>query len=107
MPFRSIDNIKTIIEDSGLSISYLYDDLIFVKHNAYILRFDDEKPNHFFLHFNEESDEAERPNITAYLQALGKASKTEISLAESFRIVPQEDETFQVHFASLSVDGAN
>ena len=83
MPFRSIVNIKTIIEHSGLSISYLYDDLIFVKHNAYILRFDDEKPNHFFLHFNEESDEAERPNITAYFRGAHQSSRRLLNLAFS------------------------
>lgn len=104
MSFRSIDNIKNVIESTGLSISYLYDDLIFVKHNAYILRFDDDKPDHFFLHFNEQSDKTERPKIAKYLQAMGKAFSTEITLSKIFKIVPRLDETFQIHFMDTEVE---
>lgn len=98
MAFRSVDNIKSVIESTGLSISYLYDDLVFVKHNAYILRFDDDKPNHFFLHFNSDSDEDERPKISEYLKMFGKAFSTEISNSRLFKMVQNEDETFQVKF---------
>lgn len=98
MSYRSIDNIKSIIESTGLSISYLYDDLIFVKHNAYMLRFDDDRPNHFFLHFNFDSDEKERPKIYDYLKAFGKAFSTDITNSTLFKILPNKDETFQVQF---------
>lgn len=106
MSYRSIDNIKNVIESTGLSISYLYDDLIFVKHNAYILRFDDDRPNHFFLHFNVESDEKERPKVANYLQVMGKSHSTEITLSSNFHIVPDKDETFQIHFAERKVENA-
>lgn len=98
MSFRSIDSIKSVIEGTGLSISYLYDDLIFVKHNAYILRFDDDKPNCFFLHFNFDSDEKERPKIVKYLQAVGEKFSVNISNSKLFKILPSVDETFQVQF---------
>ena len=52
--YRPFDLAKDIINEAGLDISYLYDDLIFSDHSIFILQFDDKNPDLLKLYFNRE-----------------------------------------------------
>ena len=54
--FRPLGETRTIIEEMDLEITHVHDDLVFIQHNAFLLRFDDECENNLFLHFNEDCD---------------------------------------------------
>ena len=51
--YRELTKIKELIEELGFTISYPYDDLLFVDSNAFLIQFDDTNLNSFFLHFND------------------------------------------------------
>lgn len=41
MALRPLGIVKEIVEAAGMGISYVYDDLVFVDHNAFLLQFTD------------------------------------------------------------------
>ena len=52
--FRPLAEVKMMLEETGNDISYAYDDLIFVEHTAFLIQFDDEKPENLKLYFNTD-----------------------------------------------------
>lgn len=68
---RPLGIVKEIVEESGLTVTYAYDDLVFVENNPFLIRFDDEKGNHLQLFFNKD---CEANAATALEQKLEKAS---------------------------------
>ncbi len=52
MKLRPLGVAKEIIEATGLTITYTYDDLIFIEHNPFLIQFDDENPKNLKLFFN-------------------------------------------------------
>ena len=56
MGLKPLGIIKEIAEACGIGISYAYDDLVFVDHNAFLFEFT-EKNNEIIIHINTEADE--------------------------------------------------
>jgi len=71
IPFRPLGLVKNIVEAIGLDITYLYDDLIFIEHNAFLLQMGSEKNEEIGVWFNEESTPADRPQMLLRLQEEG------------------------------------
>lgn len=53
---RPLGIVKEIVEESGLTITYAYDDLVFISNNPFLIKFDDEKENHLKLFFNKNCE---------------------------------------------------
>ncbi len=62
---RPLGEARNIIEGMELEITHVHDDLIFIEHNAFLMRFDDECENNLFLHFNEDCEPDKIDSITA------------------------------------------
>ncbi len=60
---RPLPQAEEIVEKTGLKVTYNYDDLIFVEHNAFIAQFNDNKPEQLFIHFNIDCEEEEAKNL--------------------------------------------
>jgi len=52
MELRPLGIATEIIQETGLNVTYTYDDLIFIEHNPFMIQFDDEKPKNLKLFFN-------------------------------------------------------
>lgn len=72
IPFRPLGLVKNIIEAIGLDITYLYDDLIFIEHNAFLLQMGADKHEEIGVWFNEESTPADRPQMLLRLEEEGR-----------------------------------
>jgi sRNA-binding carbon storage regulator CsrA len=55
MGIRQLGIVKEIVESAGMGISYTYEDLVFIEHNAFLLQFTD-KGNEMLIHVNQEAD---------------------------------------------------
>jgi hypothetical protein len=100
VPLRPLGLAKDLIEAVGLDVTYVYDDLIFIEHNAFLLQME-EKGENIGLWFNTESTPSNRPEITTQLKAAGKTLSLNVSLKGTFSITRQDDndnETFQILF---------
>jgi len=99
--FRDFTTAKNIIDAASYDVSYMYDDLIFVNHNAFILRYDDECENNFFLHFNNECDKKEIGNITSTLEKSALLKGVSITKGRSYTLTSiDENEELKLEFAS-------
>ncbi len=63
--FRPLGKLKNVIENLDVDISHTYEDLVFLEHTAYIIRFDDKIFNNLYLHFNEECPDNDAKDIFA------------------------------------------
>lgn len=68
---RPLGIVKEIVEESGLTISYACDDLVFIDNNPFLIKFDDQKENHLQVFFNKN---CEADAATELEQKLKKAS---------------------------------
>ena len=57
MKFRPLGIAKEILQAAGLSVTYTYDDLVFVEHNPVIIQFDDKNKKNMNLYFNVDCEE--------------------------------------------------
>lgn len=89
--FRPLGEARNIVEGIGLDITHVHDDLIFVEHNAFLLRFDDECEYNLFLHFNEECEPSEKDKIENNLSEKAKGDGFTITKDLSYRMRQKEE----------------
>ena len=56
MAERKLGVVREIVESIGMEISHVYEDLVFLNHNGFLLRFSD-KENSVYVHRNCEAEE--------------------------------------------------
>lgn len=56
MPERKLGVVKEIVEAAGMGIAHVYEDLVFLNHNAFLLQFTKDS-GCLMLHRNREADE--------------------------------------------------
>jgi hypothetical protein len=77
--YRKLTNIKELIEELGFAISYPFDDLIFIDSNAFLMQFNDEKADAFFLYFNQDLHKDVMASIRESIASLSVSKKMEIT----------------------------
>lgn len=99
VPYRPLGLIKTTLENLGFEVSHCYDDLIFVNHNAFLLRMEEEGQNVSLL-FNTESTPEIRGDISNTLAEAGKLANLNITRRGTYKIVADEENaTLDIHFS--------
>lgn len=74
MSLKQLGVVKDIVESAGLGISYAYDDLVFIDHNAFLLQFT-HHDNELLIHINNEADESKVQTIITRLKAEASVRK--------------------------------
>lgn len=98
IPLRPLGMIKNLIEAVGLDISYVYDDLIFIEHNAFLLQME-EKGENLGVWFNADSNPVDRPIILSQLQAEGAKLSLQVREKGTYSLTGRNDgESFQLEF---------
>ncbi len=86
-----------------LEVTYVYEDLVFISHNAFLLRMGEKEPQ-VHLYFNEESQPDDRDIITKQLTELASPRGLQIIDSGSYVMKSrQADEQLDIHFAEKSV----
>ena len=60
---RPLPLAEQIVEATGLKVTYPFDDLVFIEHNPFLLRFDDENFDHIYVHFNVDCHEVDKMQL--------------------------------------------
>lgn len=89
--------VKDIVESIGIGISYAYDDLIFVEHNAFILQFA-ENDNELFFHINSEADKKKVRNSIGSLNNAAAERGMAIKEGKYYSLVQADDENIRLEF---------
>nr|WP_321452786.1 hypothetical protein [uncultured Carboxylicivirga sp.] len=90
--YRSLSEIKELIEDLGFAISYPYDDLVFIDSNAFLVQFDDSKSFSYFIHFNSDLKDAAKEDLKNQLVASKKAKKLNLIFKGTYTIKQSSEE---------------
>ncbi len=97
VPFRPMGLVKEMLTSMGLEATYMYDDLVFVSHNAFMLQFG-EQGEDLGLHINIDCPEQEAVAV----QDKAVAAAAEVGLVATFKgkyeLIPNENETLSVRF---------
>lgn len=82
----------------GLEVTYAYDNLVFVAHNAFLLETSETSPKELNLFFNFESDPAARPKLTELLRQHAEENGLCIQERCLFKLEPQANDTLKITF---------
>lgn len=98
VPYRPLGILKMVLETIGFEVTHCYEDLVFIEHNAFLLRME-ERGENVSLIFNSESDVDKRGEIAELLKSSGEAQKLLIVPAGTYTMVPNEtDGTINLEF---------
>lgn len=98
IPFRPLGILKGLVEKLGFEVTHCYEDLVFVEHNAFLLRME-AIGEQVSLIFNTESDINKRNDITERFVSEGKAQNLVISCAGTYLMTANErDGTLTLEF---------
>jgi hypothetical protein len=86
-----------LVESMGLEVTYAFDNLVFVEHNAFLLQME-ETPEAVSLYFNQQSETASRPALTEAFAKRGLENGLTITRKGLFTIEAQEDQTLKITF---------
>lgn len=98
IPCRPLGLIKEMINTVGLEVTYVYEDLVFIQHNAFLLQMG-EQGEDVGVRFNTESNPDARTELAGRLTRAGSLFNLVISEQGLFRLSHEEgEENFQIEF---------
>lgn len=100
IPYRPISLIKNMLESIGQDISYAYDDLIFVEHNAFLLQMGDRGDN-VLLHFNEECEDNWRKSMLRTLKDAAAGEGIKLRWRGCYTLEERENKEIAIHFQKV------
>jgi len=104
VPYRPLGIIVGIIERLGLEVTYAYEDLVFISHNAFLLRMGAE--GHLVhVYFNIDSETDKRPEMLQQLSAAATQEGLTVLESGTYAMEPREDEQLDIHFYEVKSDG--
>ena len=98
IPYRPLGLVKTLVESLGFQISHCYEDLVFMEHNAFLLRMED-RGEEISLLFNTESDLDKRDEIAGLFTSEGRKHQLIVSCPGTYQMTAnEEDGTITLQF---------
>lgn len=96
MANRPLGLVRDMLAGMGLELTYAYEDLAFVEHNAFLLQFEDTGVG---LHVNAECPDDKLEGLVADTVRAGAAVGLAVVMRGRYEIRAGEgDGTFSVHF---------
>ncbi len=89
VPFRPLGLIREVIDSTGLEITHVFEDLVFIEHNTFLLQMGD-RGEEVRLYFNSESTVALRDDIARRLAEEGGKQGLNIERLGTFRVTQEE-----------------
>jgi hypothetical protein len=97
VPLKPLSRIQCLVEKLGLKITYAYDDLVFVEHNAFLIKMG-EHGEDVFVYVNVEADVKEYPPIIEKLVGEGKKEELMVQCSGKFKMTDTGNEQIQIEF---------
>lgn len=98
MSLKPLGIVKEIVESAGMGISYAYDDLVFLEHNAFLLQFTDNN-SELLIHTNSEAEGQEIKEAVARLKSAAATHGMTLTAGSLYTLVQTDDENIRIEFA--------
>ena len=105
VPYRPLGIISAMIAEMELEVTYAYEDLVFISHNAFLLRMG-EKGGDVFLYFNQNCEFENRGVILQTITELGALRGLEVLDSGTFEMEPRDDDQLEIRFVEKLKQGA-
>jgi len=98
--YRPLGIVKDVLEGLGAEVSYVYEDLVFVKHNHFLLQFGDIGKDLFFYQNTEIEDD---DSATQFKALEGETSNAGIELEYKgkYNLAENDDGTISIEFLQI------
>lgn len=98
MSLKPLGMVRTIVEAAGMGISYVYDDLVFLEHNSFLLQFTD-NDHEITVHVNSEADEATVHGDIGRLQQVALDHAMRFTRGTLYTLVPEGEDAIRIEFS--------
>lgn len=96
--YRPLGVVRTILEGLGAEISYVYEDLVFVTHNHFLLQFGEVGRDLFFYQNTEIDDDDSRAQFQT-LEAQAHSAGMQLSYSGKYSLRENDDGTISIEFS--------
>jgi hypothetical protein len=97
MTLKPLGKVKELVESVGMTISYAYEDLVFLDHNGFLLQFGEDSDS-VTVHFNSEADKKEIEQAFAQLHEAAPLTGLTILPGNFYTLHQSADETISIEF---------
>ncbi len=97
IPFRPLGIVTKIVESMGLGVTYSYEDLVFITHNAFMLRFG-EQGELLDVYFNKDCPDNESESIEKQLLASCEEHGLTLSRKGTYELSEKPNQTLSIQF---------
>jgi hypothetical protein len=93
--------VKNILDDVGLGISFVYEDLIFLEHNGFLIQFTD-SDKEVLVHMNSEADETVISRDIATLVKTAVNHDMHFIKGSVYTLSKENDENIRIKFRAAN-----
>jgi len=97
IPLRPLGLVKEVIENVGAQVSYVYEDLVFIVHNSFLLQFGEAGTEIVFFR-NTETAPAEAEDLFRRLCRIAGDRGLNVCYSGSYSLRDNDDETISLEF---------
>jgi hypothetical protein len=101
VPPKPLSRIQNLVEKLGLKITYAYDDLVFVEHNAFLIKMG-KRGEDVSVYVNVDADKKQYPAIIDKLANEGKKEELIVKFNGKFKLKDAGNEQIQIEFLEKS-----
>jgi hypothetical protein len=97
VPLKPLNRIQFVLEKLGLKITYAFDNLVFVEHNAFLVKMG-ERGEDVFVYVNVDANKNEYPVIIEKLIDAGKREELIVTCMGKFKLSDAGNEQITIEF---------
>ncbi len=101
MSLKPVGIVTEIVEAADMGISYAYEDLVFLEHNAFLLQFT-VSDKELLIHTNSEAEESEIKDSIAKLKNVAVAHAMIFTDGSQYTLTQADDENIRIEFSQPS-----
>ncbi len=97
IPYRPLGLVKGLLDNLGVEITYVYEDLVFIKHNHFLLQFGDKGEQIFFFRNLEIKPDEAMSQCDILSKSLSEKG-LELTYRGSYLLEEKDDGTMSLEF---------
>ena len=102
MNLKPLGKLKELVESVGMGISYAYEDLVFMDHNAFLLQFG-ENSRSIIVHSNTEANTKEAGQGISQLKKAASNTDLNLVIGDFYTLSQDQDHNISIEFHKKSL----
>jgi hypothetical protein len=99
MRINPLGMVKNIVEEAGMGISYVFEDLVYLEHTGFLLQFT-ASDKEMLIHINCEADGEQMSRDILHLAGVAERNQMTFGKGQLYRLFEGDGETLKLEFLS-------